>query len=78
MTKPIRTWWRTVTFWNKVRFIIAGFGVSGEAGMHIFNLGGNARIIGIACTALAFIITYLFKDEDNNGQVDILEHRPQI
>ena len=78
MTKPIRAWWRTVTFWNKIRLTIAGFGVSGEVGIHLVGLGNNARIIGIACTAIAFIITYLFKDEDNNGQVDILEHRPKI
>lgn len=78
MTKKVRTWWRTVTFWNKIKLTLISLGVGSEVTLFVADSSPGWKVFAVVCTAIAIIITNFFNDSDNNGQVDILEHRPQI
>jgi hypothetical protein len=78
MTKKVRTWWRTVTFWNKIKLTLISLGVGSEVTLHIADSSAGWKMFAAGCTIAAVIITNFFNDSDNNGQVDILEHKPQI
>lgn len=67
--------WKKFSFWNRIRMTIGAFGVGGELTLFLVDSYPEWKIIAAAATALSIALTYLFRDEDKNGIVDIFEKK---
>jgi hypothetical protein len=69
MTKVIKVWKR-MSFWNKIRGFLTVVGFGSQLGAYLAEISQPVKIaVGLAAVA-AFLITYLFTDEDADGVVD--------
>lgn len=73
MTKRIKGWWKTFSFWDKIRMILGSVGIGGEITLFLVEAYPEWKIVAAISTIISIFITYFFKDSDNDGVVDILE-----
>lgn len=70
MTKTAIKLWKRISFWNKIRSFLAVVGFGSELGAYLAEISPEIKLaVGLAAVA-AFLITYLFTDEDADGIVD--------
>lgn len=72
MTKVIKYWMR-FSFWNRVRFILAGVGLGTEVGMILLEMGNFWKGLVVVAAIATIILTYGVEDKNNNDIVDALE-----
>ena len=74
MTKQIKHFWEGVSFWMKLKAIIAMFGAGGEITLIITEQSAVWHYITIGATILSILITNVIEDKDNDGIVDLFEN----
>lgn len=72
MTKLVK-WYKKVSFWNKIRAVIALFGVGGEATVWLTSQGAVWHVVVVCATAISLLLSQFIQDSNNNGIVDSLE-----
>lgn len=72
MTKIVKAWYK-ISFWTKIKAVIAMFGTGGEITILASDLGPEWHYVTIGATVLAVLITQFIQDNNNNGIVDALE-----
>lgn len=72
MTKVI-SWWKTITFWNKLRSVLTAFGVGGEVALIVGESSHSYKYIVGGATLIMILITHLIEDKNANGIADIFE-----
>lgn len=72
MTKLVKTW-QKFSFWNKIRLTLGAVGIGGEVTLYLGESYPHWKILAGAATIACIIITYGFKDDNNNNIVDFLE-----
>ena len=72
MTKLVKTW-KTFSFWNKIRLTLGAIGIGGEITLYLGDSYPHWKIIAGIATAVSILITYVFKDDNNNNVADIFE-----
>lgn len=73
MTKQVIKWWQKFSFWDKIRMMLVSIGIGGEITLYFAESFPKWKIIAGIATVLSLGITYFFKDENKNGEVDIFE-----
>lgn len=67
--------WKQVSFWNKIKAVIAIFGVGGEVTMFATQQGLMWHSVTVTATIIGVIITQFIQDVNNNGVADIFENQ---
>lgn len=72
MTKMIKTW-QKFSFWNKIRLTLGAIGIGGEITLYIQDSYPEWKIVAGCATLGGILITYIFKDDNQNNVADIFE-----
>jgi hypothetical protein len=72
MTK-VKKFWLQMSFWNKIKAVIAAFGAGGEITMLATDQSAGWHFITIGATVLGVLITQFIQDNNNNGIPDAFE-----
>ena len=72
MTKII-TWWKRVSFWNKVRLYLTAIGIGSEATMFWLEMWEGWKWVAGIATLIVIGITHVIEDNNKNGIADIFE-----
>lgn len=67
---------KKIAFWNKLKAICLSLGVGTEVTLHLADSVTEWRIVAAIATIMAMLISHLFEDKDNDGDVDMLEPKP--
>jgi len=73
MTKQAIKWWKSFSFWDKIRMAIGLLGVGSEFTLFLVESYPHWKVIAAILTGVSIVITFFFKDEDKNGVVDAFE-----
>lgn len=67
--------WKSMSFWSKAKIILIGLGIGGEITLFMSDLWHGWKIVAGAATLLAYFITHMIEDKDNNGLADLFEKK---
>lgn len=70
-------YWKQISFWNKIKAVLALFGVGGEITMFATQQGLAWHGVTVGATLISVVITQFIQDANNNGIVDALETKKQ-
>jgi len=70
--------WVKMSFWNKLKLTIGGLGAGSELALIIGEASNSWKWFAGIATFIGVVITIWFEDKDNDGNVDILQNKPQI
>lgn len=73
MIKTVNSWWRKISFWNKIRLMIGALGVGGEITLYLGNAYVGWNIVAGLATFIGLGLTLFVTDANNDGIVDGLE-----
>lgn len=73
MKKQTISLWKSVNFWDKIRLLLGTIGIGGEVTLFIVESYPKWKVVAAASTVASIAITYIFKDNNKNGIIDIVE-----
>lgn len=73
MRKQVISWWKKVSFWNKLRTMLGLIGIGGEITLYFGDVYSGWMIVAAIATFICMGITFIVEDANNNGIADIFE-----
>lgn len=67
--------WHSISFWLKLKLILGGLGIGSEITLFMTEAAQGWKWLAGIATIIAFLITHLIEDKDNNGLADIFEKK---
>lgn len=65
--------WRKFSFWDKTRMLLGSLGIGSEVTLYLTDSYPKWKVVAAVATLFSIFITYFFKDQNGNGEVDIFE-----
>jgi hypothetical protein len=69
----VKKFWMSITFWTKVKGLIALFGAGGEVTLFMTEQAHYWHYVMLGSAVVGYVITQLIEDKNNNGIVDLWE-----
>lgn len=64
-----------MNFWLKAKVILGGLGIGSEITLFMTDAAPGWKWLAGFATILAYLITHLIEDKDNNGLADLFEKK---
>jgi hypothetical protein len=66
-------YWKTVSFWTKIKMLVAACGAGGELTLVLQQVDAKWHVLTIVATVISLFLTQFIEDKDNDGNVDALQ-----
>lgn len=75
MENNTSSWWKRVSFWNKLRGMLGLLGIGGEITLYFGDAYSGWMIVAGIATFVSVGITYIVEDANKNDIVDWFERK---